>query len=198
MQEFNKIQSMAKTEVQKENMASDQMKNYVEKQLNTGNETVLEDVNNISRNKDSIGGVEFKLDNKISKPDHDIKQKIDDTEEELDKARHKAPKSIGEKGLNSLREIVKNGQISAKDFVDKNVPDAINSTYSADGTKTNDRTSEVTSLTGYTGPEAMNKNKPPVDGQLPPGEIENIIKSLGNNNPKTSNNQQNQIEMPKK
>lgn len=198
MKEFNKIQSLAKSEVERENRTSDQMKNYVEKQLNTGSETVLEDVNNISRNKDSIGGVEFKLDNKISKPDHDVAKKIDDTEEELDKARHKAPKSIGEKGLDSLREIVKNGQISTKDFVDKNVPDVINSTYSSDGTKTNDRTGEVTSLTGYTGPEAMNKNKPPVDGQLPPGEIENIIKSLGNNNPKTSNNQQNQIEMPPK
>ncbi|MDD2508659.1 MAG: conjugal transfer protein TraG N-terminal domain-containing protein [Aliarcobacter skirrowii] len=197
MQEFNKIQSMAKTEVQKENMASDQMKNYVEKQLNSGNETILQDVNNISRNKDNIGGLESTLDKTISKPDHDIKQKIDDTKSQLENDRNNAPNSIGEKGLNSLKETIKDGQISVKDFVDKNVPDAINSTYSGDGTKTNDRTGEVTSLTGYTGPEAMNKNKPIVDGQIP-NETENIIKALGNNNPKTSNNQQNQIEIPKK
>lgn len=143
MQEFNKMQNLAKMEVQKENMASDQMKGYVEKQLNSGNETILQDVNNISRNKDSISGLDSTLDKTIAKPSHDISKKIDDRERQLEKEMKDAPDSIGERDFGS------------------------------------------------------SKNKPLVDGHIP-NETENIIKALGNNNPKTSNNQQNQIEMPKK
>ncbi len=143
MQEFNKMQNLAKMEVQKENMASDQMKGYVEKQLNSGNETILQDVNNISRNKDSIGGLDSTLDKTIAKPGHDISKKIDDRERQLEKAMKDAPDSIGERDFGS------------------------------------------------------SKNKLIVDGHIP-NETENIIKALGNNNQKTNNNQQNQIEIPKK
>ncbi|OCL98842.1 hypothetical protein AAX29_01352 [Aliarcobacter thereius] len=144
MKEFNKIQSMAKTEVEKESKSSDQMKHYVEKQLNSGNETIMQDINNISRNKENIGVLEKTLDKTIAKPEHDIKQKIDDTKVQLEKDRNNAPNSIGEKGLDLLKESIKDGQISAKEFVDKNIPDSINTTYSADGTKTNNRTGKVT------------------------------------------------------
>ncbi|MDX4028414.1 conjugal transfer protein TraG N-terminal domain-containing protein [Aliarcobacter skirrowii] len=200
MKEFTQAQSRAESEVERESRASDQMRNYVEKQLNTGNETVLEDVNNISRNKGNIGGLALSPDSSPA-PHSFTKSNIEEGKNNLDKDRDDRERNVyyqnAKDTYRNTKEVVSIGQDTLKGFVDNNVPDAINSTYSADGTKTNNRTGEVTSLTGYSGPEAMNKNKPIVDGHIP-NETENIIKALGNNNPKTSNNQQNQIEIPKK